>query len=154
MKHILTAIFAIALIPLAACSNSGAVKEVRGYPVFDLFETRGIDATAFKADEAEIRKQVGKNYNAYTKQHQLFVSRGYDLHTPLRIQLETGREMDVFVRTKDYESLWKRGSVDPQKPQKSYLVCIKYIEDTVGGVPVNRATAFASEVVERELIIR
>jgi hypothetical protein len=154
MKHLLTAIFAIALIPLAACANSDAVKEVRGYPVYKFFSIGGIDANALKANEAEFRKLLGKNYDAYVKQHQLFVSRGFDLHTPLTIQLATGKEIEVFVRTKDYEGLWKVSPHDLAKQKKSHLVTIKYIQDKVGGEAVNRAVSFESELVEREPIIR
>jgi hypothetical protein len=131
-----------------------AAKEIKGYPVYKFVTLGGIDSKAFKANEAETRKFLGENYDAFVKQHQLLVSRGFDLHTPLKIQIETGKEIDVFVRTKDYESLWKVSPHDLAKQKKSHLVTIKYIEVKVGGETLNRAVSFESELVEREPIIR
>jgi len=48
MKHLLTAFCVIALIPLAACANSGAVKEVKGYPVYKFVNLGGIDARSVR----------------------------------------------------------------------------------------------------------
>ena len=96
----------------------------------------------------------GSDFDSWVEQQELYASRGFDLHTPLKIQIETGKEIDVFVRTKDYESLWKVSPHDLAKQKKSHLVTIKYIQDKVGGETVNRAVSFESELVEREPIIR
>jgi hypothetical protein len=149
MKYFLTVIYAIALIPLAACANPNAAKEVKGYPVYKFINLGGIEAKALKANEVETRKFLGENYDAYVKQHQLFVSRGFDLHTPLKIQTETGKEIEVYLQTKDYEGLWKVSPHDLAKQKKSHLVAIKYIEDNVGGETVNRAVSFEAKLVER-----
>ena len=154
MKKLLAAIFAIAMIPIASCANSGAVKEVKGYPVYKFINFGGIDAKALKTNEAAIKKLLGKNYDTYAERHQLLVSRGFDLYTPLNIHMETGKEIEVYVRNKDYESLWKISPLDLAKQKKSHLATIKYIQVAVGGETVNRAVSFDCELIEREPIIR
>jgi hypothetical protein len=154
MKHILAAIFAIALIPLAACATSGAVKEVKGYAVYKFINLGGIDVKAFKANEAETRKLPGVNFDAWVELQELYASRGFDLHTPLIIQRETGEEIEVYVQTKDYEQLWKVSPHDLAKQKKSHFVSIKYIQDKVGDETVSRAISFESKLIEREPIIR
>ena len=44
------------MIPIASCGDSGAVKEVKGYPVYKFMNFGGIDAKALKANEAVIKK--------------------------------------------------------------------------------------------------
>ena len=154
MKHILAAILAIALIPLAACAKSGAAKEVKGYAVYKFINLGGIDVKAFKSNEAETRKHPDVNFDAWVELQELYASRGFDLHTPLIIQSETGEEIEVYVQTKDYEGLWKVSPHDLAKQKKSHLVAIKYIQDKVGGETVNRAVSFESKLVERDPIIR
>jgi len=154
MKHILTAILATALIPLAACAKHSVEKEVKGYAVYKFINLGGMDVKAFKANEAETKKIPGVNFDAWLEQQELFASRGFDLHTPLIVQSETGEEIKVYVQTKDYEGLWKVSPHDLAKQKKSHLVAIKYIQDKVGGETVNRAVSFESKLVERDPIIR
>ena len=126
MKHHLAAIFAIVMIPIASCANSGAVKEVKGYPVYKFMNFGGIDAKALKTNESVMKQLLGKNYGTYLERHQLFVSRGFSLYTPLNIQMETGKEVEVYVRNKDYEDLWKISPLDLAKQKQSHLARIKY----------------------------
>jgi hypothetical protein len=154
MKHILAAILTIALIPLAACAKSGAVKEIKGYSVYKFINLGGIDVKVFKANEAETRKLPGVNFDAWVELQELYASRGFDLHTPLIIQSEKGEEIEVYVQTKDYKELWKVSPHDLAKQKKSHLVTIKYIQDKVGDETVSRAISFESKLIEREPIIR
>jgi len=154
MKHLLTAIFSIALIPLAACANSGAVKEAKGYAVYKFINLGGIDVKAFKANEAELRKLLGVNFDNWVELQELYASRGFDLHTPMIIQSETGKEIEVYVQTKDYAELWKVNPHDLAKHKKSHFVSIKYIKEKVGDETVSRALSFESKLIEREPIIR
>ncbi len=142
MKYLLAACCVIALISLAACANPGAVREVKGRPVYKFLNFGGIDVKSIKANEA------------HSEQYKLFVSRGFDLHTPLKIQIESGKEIEVYVRNKDYKELWKTNPHDLARQKKSHLVTIKYIQVKMGGEAVNRAVSFESELVEREPIIR
>ena len=154
MKHVLTAIFVIALMPLAACSNSGAEKEVKGYAVYKFINLGSIDVKAFKANEADIKIIPGVNYDGWVEQQELFASRGFDLHTPLIIQSEAGEEIVVYLQTKDYKELWKVSPHDLAKQKKSHFVSIKYIQDRVGDERVNRAISLESKLIQRDPIIR
>ena len=154
MKHILAAILAIALISLTACAKSGAVKEVKGYAVYKFINLGSVDVNAFKANEAETRKVPGVNFDGWLKNQELLASRGFDLHTPMKIQIETCKEIEVYVQTKDYRELWKVSPHDLAKQKKSHSVAIKYIQDKVGGETINRAVSFESKLVERDPIIR
>ena len=154
MKHFLTALVALLLVSLSACFSTNTEKEIKGYPVYRFFNIGGIDATARKANEAEFRKLLGENYDAYVKQEQLFVSQGFDQHTPLTIQTETGKEFEVYVSNKDYKGLWKVNPHDLAKQEKSHLVSIKYIQVNVGGETLNRAVSFQSVLIDRAPTIR
>ncbi|MDB9741243.1 hypothetical protein OAB00_00155 [Akkermansiaceae bacterium] len=56
MKFILYAIFAVVITFLAACNNTGAVKEASGYPVYKFINLGVIDEEALKTDEKNTRE--------------------------------------------------------------------------------------------------
>ena len=145
---------ATALIPIAACAKHSVEKEVKGYAVYKFINLGGIDVKAFKANEAETKKIPGVNFDAWLEQQELFASRGFDLHTPLIVQSETGEEIEVFVQTKDYKELWKVSPHELAKQKKSHFVSIKYVQDRVGNETVSRAISFDSKLIERDPIIR
>ncbi|MFM9062717.1 MAG: hypothetical protein ACKOOI_06745 [Pirellula sp.] len=109
-----------------------------------------IDAKFLEAHEAELRNTLGKGYEDYVTMHKALVSHGLDLHTPLTIQTDKGSEVEVFVRTTDYKSLWELDPHDLAKQNKSHLVSITYTQENVGSQTYNKAISFSARLVDGE----
>ena len=154
MKNLCAGFCGIALIGLAACANLGSAKEIKGYPVYKFLNFGAINAKALKANEAATREFLGKGYDDYVRIHDLLVSRGFDLHTPLTIHTASGEEVEVYIREEDNDLLWKTNPHDLAKQKKSHLVTINYVQVKVGQEAVNRAVSFQAQLVDREPIIR
>lgn len=154
MKNLFACFCGIALIGQAACANPSSEKEIKGYPVYKFLQLGEINEKALKVNETATRELLGKGYDDYVRVHELFVSRGFDLHTPLMVRVESGEEIEVYVRNEDNALLWKTSPHDLAKQKKSHLVTIKYVQIRVGGESVNRAVSFQAQLVDREPIIR
>lgn len=155
MKPLLTALCVTACSALVACAGAGHERQVKGYPVYKFLNFGGINSKALKAHEAETKRNLGEGYELYVKQHDLFVSHGFDFHTPLMVRTESGNEVEVYIRDADNKLLWKTNPHDLAKQKKSHRVTITYVPVfKVGDEWANRAVTFSAEMVTREPIIR
>lgn len=154
MKPLLIALCVIVCSAFVACAVADPKKQVEGYPVYKFLNFGGFNSKDFKAHEAEIKELLGKAYEPFAKQQDLFVSHGFDFHTPLMVHTESGREVEVYIREADHELLWKTNPHLLADQKKSHRVTITYVPVKVGDQWANRAVTFSAEMVEREPIIR
>ena len=155
MKPPLTALCVAACSAFVACAGAGHERRVEGYPVYKFLNFGGINSKALKAHEAETKKNLGEGYEPYVKQHGLFVSNGFDFHTPLMVRTDSGKEVEVYIRDADNNLLWKTSPLALAKQKKSHRVTITYVPVFKAGEEwVNRAVIFSAEMVAGEPIIR
>ncbi|MES2920106.1 MAG: hypothetical protein V4819_01070 [Verrucomicrobiota bacterium] len=154
MNAFLTVLCMTACIAFVACAGAGYEKQVNGYPVYKFLNFGGINSKALKVHEAETKKNLGEGYEHYVKQHDLFVSHGFDFHTPLMVRTVSGEEVEVYIRDADHRLLWKTNPHDLADQKKSHRVAITYLPVEIDDEWVNRAVTFSAEMVEREPIIR
>jgi hypothetical protein len=82
------------------------------------------------------------------------VSAGFDKHERVQVIGKDRKEIDVYVRSEDYEKLCKVSPHDLKEQGQSHFVTIDYELVAVGGQIVNRATSFQAELVDHEPTVR
>jgi hypothetical protein len=153
MNKLLIALFICTLGSISGCSKAEETRAVVGYPIYKFLNFGGINQKALEKNKDTAKDILGESYESYLRQHALYVDHGFDRHIPLRIRMDSGDEVEIFIRDEDHDQLWMTSPHDLAKKKKSHRVTVKFVEVQVGDVIARRATSFQTSLIDKEPIL-
>ena len=145
---LLATLFSLALL---SCVEEDAVVQdrggtIKGFPVYQFLNFGAINERQLLDNEKEAKEALGENFDDYISHHKSMVAAGFDLHMPLRIIVDDGHELEVFVRDKDYRTLWETSPHDLHDKGKRHFITLDYDEILVDGRFVKRGVVSTIEL--------